>query len=138
LHSSVTPALAASAFLLQLTARRAVGLLERPTRLHGENPYKASPGLQTDQAIHRRYFASEPALLSYSTDEEAASKLKGRIKLLYGYPVQVGQTKTRPRQYFARFESGPSTATEVLAESLPLAICRLGLVIALSRDPATQ
>ena len=106
--------------------------------MHGENPYKASPGPQTDQAIHRRYFASDAKVLPYSTDDETASKLRARIKVLYGYPVEVGQTKTRPRQYFARFESGPSTATEVLAETLPLAICRLGLVIALARDPATH
>jgi hypothetical protein len=106
--------------------------------LHGENPYKASAGPQTDRAIHRRYFASDSAVLPYSTDEEAASKVKSRIKALYGYPVQTGQTKTRPRQYFARFESGPSTATEVLADSAALAICRLGLVIALARDPATH
>jgi hypothetical protein len=106
--------------------------------LQGENPYKASPGPQTDRAIHRRYFVSDGTVLPYSTDDEAAFKLRARIKVVYGYPVQVGETKTRPRQYFARFESGPSTATEVLAETLPLAVCRLGLVIGLSRDPATE
>ena len=98
------------------------------------NPYKAPPGPQTDQAIHERFFAPGNAVLPYSTDEQAASIVRARIKEIYGHPVEIGQTMTRPRHFFARFDSGPSTATEVLAESLALAICRLGLVVSTTRN----
>ena len=106
--------------------------------MHGENPYKASAGAQTDRTIHQRFFGNESAVLPYSTEEAAADLVKSRIKAVYGYPVHVGQTKTRPRRFFARFDSGPSTATEALAETLPLAICRLALVVSNTRNPATQ
>lgn len=76
--------------------------------------------------------------MAYSTNESAADKVKSRIKAVYGYPVHTGYTKTRPRKYFARFESGPSTSTEALADTLPLAICRLALVITAKRDPASH
>jgi hypothetical protein len=33
------------------------------------------------------------------------------------------------RKFFARYDSDPSTATEALAETEPLAICRLALVL---------
>lgn len=106
--------------------------------MHGSNPYKAPSGSETDNAIHERFFGASYSLLPYSTDESAAEKVKLRIKSIYGYPVQTGETKTRPRHFFARLESGPSTSTEALADSLPLAICRLALVIAAKRDPAAH
>jgi hypothetical protein len=33
------------------------------------------------------------------------------------------------KRFFARYDSDPSTATEVLAETEPLAICRLALIL---------
>ena len=108
------------------------------TLLDGTNPYKARAGSETDGAVHDRFFGSGFPLLPYSTDEGAAETVRLRIKTTYGYPVQTGHTRTRPRRYFARFDSGPSTSTEVLAETLPLAICRLALVIAAKRDPASH
>lgn len=108
------------------------------TVLHGLNPYKAVAGPQTDDAIQNRYFSAGVPAPSYSSDDSAAEKVRARIKAIYGYPVQTGQTKTHPRRYFARFESGPSTSTEVLADTLALAICRLALVIAAKRDPAVH
>jgi hypothetical protein len=106
--------------------------------LPGDNPYRAHAGRQTDQAVHERFFGSESPILPYSTDEEAALKVRARITEIYGYPVEIGQTRTRPRRFFARFDSGPSTATEALAETRALAICRLGLVIAATRSTTTR
>lgn len=106
--------------------------------MRGFNPYKASSGPETDQAIHERFFSGNDNVLPYSTDDGSAEKVRIRIKALYKYPVQVGETTTRPRQFFARFDSGPSTSTEVLAESKALAICRLALVIGSKRDPVTH
>lgn len=68
--------------------------------------------------------------MPYSTDAKAADKVRARIKSLYGYSVSTGETRLRaPRRFFARLESGPSTSTEVLADTVPLAICRLALVM---------
>ena len=104
--------------------------------LNGLNPYKASPGSQTDESIHQHFFSGENQVLAYSTDDSAAEKVKARLKALYKCPVQIGETKTHPRKFFARFDTGPSTSTEVLAETKALAICRLALVIGMRRDGA--
>jgi hypothetical protein len=102
------------------------------------NPYKAAPGVDLDAWLHEYYFGrtrEEP--LPYSTDEKAAERLRARMKSLYGYKVETGST-VRTSRFFARLESGPSTSTETLAETLPLAVSRLALVVALRRDPDLQ
>jgi hypothetical protein len=104
--------------------------------LRGFNPYRAIPGPETDQAIHERLFSGDGGVLPYSTDESSAEKVRARLKAMYKFPVHVGETKTHPRKFFARFESGPSTSTEVLADSKALAICRLALLIGMKRDPS--
>jgi hypothetical protein len=91
-------------------------------------------GPELDALVHRHCFSSEGEALAYSTDERAAEKVRARVKSLFGYTVSTGETRLRTRRYFARLESGPSTATEVLAETSPLAICRLALVMSLRRQ----
>ncbi len=76
--------------------------------------------------------------MAYSTDEKAAEKLRARLKSLYGHKVETGLTSVRTARYFARLESGPSTSTETLAETFPLAVSRLALVVAMRRDPDLQ
>lgn len=99
------------------------------------NPYKAPAGEDLDAWIHKNLFSGKPEdALPYSSDEKAAEKVRLRIKALYGSKVETGSTKLRQPRYFARFETGPSTSTETLAESLPLAICRLALVVAFNRE----
>ena len=88
--------------------------------------------------IHQQFFDGSGHLPAFSTDEAAAEKLRARLKSMYKCPVQVGETKTRPVKFFARFDSGPSTSTEVLAETRALAICRLALVIGGRRDLSGQ
>lgn len=102
------------------------------------NPYKAPAGSETDEAIHAQFFAGDGGVLPYSTDDSSAERVRTRLKTLYKRPVQVGETRTHPPKFFARFDTGPSTSTEVLAESKALAICRLALVIGMKRDPAAQ
>jgi len=94
----------------------------------------ASPGPEMDRAIHDQFFSGNGEVLPYSTETSSAERVRSRLKTMYKCPVLVGETKTRPKKYFARFDSGPSTATEVLAETQPLAICRLALLIGLKRD----
>ena len=95
----------------------------------------ASPGPEMDQAIHEQLFSGNGNVLPYSTDLGSAERVRSRLKAVYKCPVQTGETKTRPKKYFARFDTGPSTATEVLAETQALAICRLALLIGLKREP---
>ena len=103
------------------------------------NPYKAAPSVDLDAWLHNYFFAkSSQEPLPYSTDEKAAEKLRARMKSFYGYRVETGKTSVRTAQFFARLESGPSTSTETLAETYPLAISRLALVVALRRDPELQ
>lgn len=102
--------------------------------MQGLNPYKAIAGSDTDQSIHKQFFSAEGSVLAYSTDDDAAEKVRSRLKALYKCPVQTGETKTHPRRFFARFDTGPSTSTEVLAETKALAICRLALVIGMRRE----
>ncbi len=103
------------------------------------NPYKANPSVELDNWLHEHFFQNtSQEALPYSTDDKAAEKLRARIKSLYGHKVQTGTTSIRTGKYFARFETGASTSTETLAETLPLAIARLALVVALRRDPELQ
>lgn len=104
--------------------------------MRGFNPYKASPGPELDQAVHEQVFSGDSSVLPYSTDESASEKVRARLKAIYNCPVLIGQTRTRPRKFFARFDSGPSTATEVLAETKALAICRLAVLIGMRRGSA--
>lgn len=97
--------------------------------LHGINPYNITAGPELDQLIHSHCFESKGEVEAYSTDNKAAERVRAKVKSQYGYSVSTGETRLRSRRFFARLESGPSTATEVLAETVPLAICRLALVM---------
>lgn len=105
--------------------------------MQASNPYKVAAGSDLDELIHQKFFPGGP-LLPYSSDDKAADKLRSRMKSAYGYAVVTGQMRTRDRLFYARFESGPSTSTEALAETYALAICRLALVISSKRDPVAQ
>lgn len=73
----------------------------------------------------------------YSTDEGEARRVLARIKSVSGRTVIVGRTSLRQQRWFARYETDASDGTEVLAETLALAICRLALLRAVNqRDGA--
>lgn len=95
------------------------------------NPYQAQPGEALDKAIHTKVFGESDAdpCPQYSTDGGASNQIKRTLKSEYGVAVKTGKTQLRSKPYFARYGSDPSTSTEVLAETLPLAICRLALLI---------
>ncbi|MDX1951551.1 MAG: hypothetical protein SFY81_05170 [Verrucomicrobiota bacterium] len=90
------------------------------------------PGVELDRAIHTKLFGlvEDSIVPPYSTEEAEANKVKAKIKSLWGKPIVCGETRLRPKKWFARYDSDPSTSTEVLAESYPLAICRLAIVLA--------
>ena len=96
------------------------------------NPYTFPAGPELDEIIHRKLFGQntedEKAPL-YSTNSSESSKVRSKLRANYGKPIVIGQTRMAGRRFFARYDSDPSTATEVLAETEPLAICRLALIL---------
>ena len=82
-----------------------------------------------DELIHRRLFGGGDgeSVPRYSTDETLLGKVRNRIRIRHGHRVVTGTTQTRPKRWFARYETDPSTATEVLAETENLAVCRLAI-----------
>lgn len=107
---------------------RVIDLRAANTQLKGVNPYTLPAGKELDAVVTELlYPGSEP--LPFSTDTRLADKVKAQLKALYGFPIVEGKTRLPGRKYFARFESGPSTSTEVLAETREVAICRLAVLI---------
>lgn len=105
--------------------------------MKGTNPYKLPAGRELDRLIDELLFENQsegtnpPA---YSTDDRAADKVKARLKSLGGHSVVTGTTRLREKPFFARYDTGPSTSTEVLAETYPLAICRLAMLVTPGRE----
>ena len=90
--------------------------------------YRIAAGPELDRIVHERVFpsASSASVPVYSTDEELARRVFRELKRRFDSTVVIGKTRSRQaKRYFARYGSDPSTSTEVLAETLPLAICRL-------------
>jgi hypothetical protein len=105
--------------------------------LSAQNPYKFPAGPELDAAVHSLLFASVngQSRPSYSTDEKLTTKVKAKIEQTYGQRVVIGRTKLRNQPYFARYETGPSTSTEVVAETGALAVARLALIVAQNYSP---
>ncbi len=99
----------------------------------GINPYHAVAGPQLDALIHQKVLgnSADGACPAYSTDAALADQVRRSIEKTYKEPVITGRTQIRGRSWFARYERDPSTSTEVLAETYPLAVCRLALLRAL-------
>ena len=93
------------------------------------NPYRMPAGPEMDQLIQRCVMRVSGAdCPPYSSDDKEARRVLARLKALTGRSVIVGNTAMRHTRWFARYETDPSDGTEVLAESLALAICRLALL----------
>ncbi len=93
------------------------------------NPYAISAGPELDRIIHQLVMGEAGERCpEYSTDETAARRVLAKLKSVPGKTVVVGRTALRQKRFFARYETNASDGTEVLAETLPLAICRLALL----------
>jgi hypothetical protein len=95
------------------------------------NLYKFPAGPELDELIHCKLFRAHDreAVPEYSTDHRYVRQIAARLQTFYRKAVSTGTLRLGGRKFFARFESGPSTATEAVGETLPLAICRLALII---------
>ena len=92
--------------------------------------YQASAGRELDAYIHHRVLrqALSNNYPRYSTDIAAAQQLRLELQSGFGIRVIVGPTSLAAKPWFARYEVDRGNPTEVLAETLPLAICRLAVL----------
>jgi hypothetical protein len=107
--------------------------------LHPINPYTLPAGPALDAFVHRLVLEkkTEEPCPSYSTDPAEAERVRAQIKARFGAVITTGKTRITTRPWFARYGTDPSGSTEVLAETLPLAICRLAL-LRVSRESNLQ
>ena len=90
--------------------------------------YRIEAGPDLDRLVQKKVFQAEISNSPppYSKDEELAKKVYHEIRKRFDSSVVIGKTRgSNAKRYFARYGSDPSTSTEVLAETLPLAICRM-------------
>lgn len=95
------------------------------------NPYEAPAGRNLDVRVHVTFMreTSDPALCPrYSTDMRDAREVLRRLRRSYSRPVICGRTTLADRSWFVRAMTDSHRGTEVLAETLPLAICRLAAI----------
>jgi hypothetical protein len=93
------------------------------------NPYRTPAGPERAAFIHQQVMAEAAvadACPPYSTDFAQARKVLAKLKASHATSVIYGQTSLADRPWFARIEG--KHGMEVLAEALPLAICRLALL----------
>ena len=102
------------------------------------NPYRYPAGTELDRLIQRQIMGlGDEDCPPYSTDERAARQVLTKLKSSSGKSIVVGKTALRQTRWFARYETDASDGTEVLAESLALAICRLALLRAVKGNNGT-
>ncbi len=98
-----------------------------------ENPYYFAAGADLDAMIHLQVFGGLASGIcpTYSVSDDLAKRVQVKLIKRFKIGIVTGKTTLRipSRRFFARWETGPSTSTEVLAESIPLAICRLAILI---------
>jgi hypothetical protein len=97
--------------------------------------YRAQEGEATDKLIHEMLFGELNGIECppYSSSNQEASRVLRQLKRNFKTSIVTGRTQSRLKPYFARYGTDVSTSTEVLAETLALAICRLALLL-LQRD----
>lgn len=92
------------------------------------NPYTISPGPVLDSLIHQEVLGLNGQPDRYSTDDRAAQKTYSFLRSALGRKLKCGHSQIRGKPWFARYENDANGGTEVLAETYPLAICRLALL----------
>ena len=94
------------------------------------NPYTVAPGHDLDLLVHKLVLHAKPNghCPSYSTDDGAAETVRKALKKQFKTEIISGRTRLKGKTWFARYETNLSDGTEVLAETYPLAVCRLALL----------
>jgi hypothetical protein len=96
------------------------------------NPYEVLAGHELDAYVHQHVLKKplNHQIPKYSTDAGEADQLRREIERQGRVKIVVGQTSSRRKLWFARYELQTGNPTEVLAEDYSLAICRLAILLA--------
>jgi hypothetical protein len=96
------------------------------------NPYQAPATRELDAHIHYQVLKNALAYdyPHYSSNMEAAEKLRREIERQFKVKIVSGSSTVAAKPCFARYELDTGNPTEVLAETYPLAMCRLAILLA--------
>ncbi len=94
------------------------------------NPYQIPAGRELDAYVHYQVLknALSHEYPHYSSDPSEADNLKRKIEADYKIQIICGRSTVDNKPWFARYEIDAGNPTEVLAETYPLAICRLAIL----------
>ena len=93
--------------------------------------YNLKPSYFLDESIYVNLMDYDIDRQEFSTDVKAAKNLVKVLRKHLRTKVETG--KASRGKYYARYGTDPSTTTEVLAETLPLAVSRMAM-LALNRN----
>ena len=93
--------------------------------------YKLQPSSFLDESIYVNLMDYGITRQEFSSDVKAAKNLVKVLRKHLRTKVETG--KASRGKYYARYGTDPSTTTEVLAETLPLAVSRMAM-LALNRN----
>lgn len=96
----------------------------------GMDPFHLPAGSELDAHIHHCFLkqALSRECPAYSTDAAAAEIVRKHLEREYRGRIVTGRTTMSKSPWFARYEIDRGNPTEVLAETYPLAICRLAVL----------
>jgi hypothetical protein len=96
-------------------------------RMMSFNPHRIRAGRALDYLVQEHLMSRGiESCPEYSRDPVAAFRAANELKAAYGVSIVTGRTTLNDRPWFARVAE--KRGVEVLAETLPLAICRLTLL----------
>ncbi|MBI4657813.1 MAG: hypothetical protein HY735_03000 [Verrucomicrobia bacterium] len=94
------------------------------------SPYGVSASGELDAWIHVRVLRNPPSPVypAYSTNPDEATRLRKAFEERFGLRVTIGRTQIKEASWFARYETDLGNPTEVIADTYPLAMCRLAVL----------
>jgi hypothetical protein len=93
------------------------------------NLYRYPAGPDLDALIQSKLFcvSDNSPVPPYSSDEATGRLVERKLRSIAKTKIVTGKS-FKDLRWFARYGEDPSTATEVLADTYPLAVCRLALI----------
>ncbi len=106
------------------------------------DPFKVEASPFLDNIIHQHLFAgaeNEADCPSYSSRRQNGLQVADALEALFGISIRLGRLRVKEhKMYFARAGREKESATEILAVSLSLAICRLAILLMQRKDEQQQ
>ncbi len=104
------------------------------------DPFKVEASPILDEVIHQNLFpdSQEDECPSYSSRRRNGLQVADELETIFGISIRLGRLRVKEhKMYFARAGRDKESATEVLAVSLSLAICRLAIIL-LQRESSPE